>query len=141
MRRKREEEAESGVNGDAISVKEDTFQPPGFIPVDQLKAKWAEDEAKKRISEEPTVSSTISATVEPLNARLLSDKLELEPISGPKKRGLLSKLNKFTNSVNGEVRSLDSRISGEGDEVQERKGAHTGYRNWGLAEELEPSPA
>ena len=141
-RRKREEEAESEVNnGDVVSVKEESFQPPGFIPVDQLKAKWAENEAKKRISEEPTVSSTITATIEPLNARLLSDKLELEPISGPKKRGLLSKLNKLTGAGNGEVRSLDSRISGEGDEIQERKGAHTGYRNWGLAEELEPSPA
>ena len=136
-RRKREEEMESGAsNGDAVK---EVFQPPGFIPVDQLRAKWAEDEAKKRDTQEDDVDNiaTINtiATVEPLNARKLSEKLELEPIAGPKKRGLLSKLNKLAANINGDVHSLSVETS------EERKGAHTGYRNWGLAEELEPSPA
>ena len=65
----------------------------------------------------------------------LSGRLELEPLAGGrKKRGLLSQLNRLTGSAGAaEVRSLDSGGS--------RTGPHTGYRNWGLAEELEPSPA
>ena len=70
----------------------------------------------------------------------LSGRLELEPLAGGrKKRGLLSQLNRLTGSAGAaEVRSLDS---GGGGGADTRTGSHTGYRNWGLAEELEPSPA
>ena len=70
----------------------------------------------------------------------LSGRLELEPLAGGrKKRGLLSQLNRLTGSAGAaEVRSLDS---GGGGGPDTRTGPHTGYRNWGLAEELEPSPA
>ena len=69
----------------------------------------------------------------------LSGRLELEPLAGGrKKRGLLSQLNRLTGSAGAaEVRSLDSGVGGP----DTRTGPHTGYRNWGLAEELEPSPA
>ena len=85
------------------------------------------------------VSASPALSLEPLNVRSLSEKLELEPVSGPKKKGLLSKLNRQAGQGCSEVRSLDSRISGESE--GERRGAHTGFRNWGLAEELEPTAA
>ena len=115
-RGKTEDNNESVGNGNAT---QDKFDPPGFVPVEQLRAKWdASHDASSDISEtkheEPTVTnSTISSdTVETLSAKKLVEKLELEPLSGPKKKGLLSKLNKFTNGGH-EVRSIDSRLSGK----------------------------
>ena len=146
-RRKEEEEAEAQGNGDTDKEASDgTFNPPGFIPVDQLRTQWAEDGAKKAgngdIShhQDPGVPGLAG---EPLSARRLTERLELEPMAGPpKKRGLLSKLNKLAGAGATEVRSLDSRISGESEAGGDtRTGAHTGYRNWGLAEELEPTAA
>ena len=69
----------------------------------------------------------------------MSGRLELEPLAGGrKKRGLLSQLNRLAGGAGAaEVRSLDS--GGGGPDT--RTGPHTGFRNWGLAEELEPSPA
>ena len=149
-RRKREEEADGLGNGDlnhsAKEESDEAFNPPGFIPVDQLRSKWAEDEAKKAgngdISHQNHDQGVSGLDPEPLSARRLTERLELEPISGPpKKRGLLSKLNKLAGAGGSEVRSLDSRISGDSEAGDKRTGAHTGYRNWGLAEELEPTAA
>ena len=144
-RRKREEEEADGLgNGDLNHTvnehSDESFNPPGFIPVDQLRSKWAADDAKKAGNGE-TIQSGLDQ--EPLSAQRLTERLELEPISGPpKKRGLLSKLNKLAGAGGGtEVRSLDSRISGDSEVGDKRTGAHTGYRNWGLAEELEPTAA
>ena len=138
-RKKEEEEMES--NGHTDNHEEDN-NPPGFIPVDQLKVKWANSESDKvdvSSHNQDLHNATSAADDEPLSARKLVNKLELEPIHGPKKRGLLSKLNKFANK--NDVRSLESGVSSDtGDQVS-RTGAHTGYRNWGLAEDLEPSVA
>ena len=142
-RRKREEESENCNNEEDDSA----CNPPGFVPVEQLRAKWSENEeeqSKAEVHQNSSILNSLTPTPQPpeeLSARKLTDKLELEPLSGPKKKGLLSKLNRFTGNghMGSEVRSLDSRISG--DSEGERKGAHTGYRNWGLAEDLEPSPA
>ena len=143
-RRKREEEEAGLVNGDLNHTvneqSDESFNPPGFIPVDQLRSKWAADDAKKAGNGD-IIQPGLDP--EPLSAQRLTERLELEPISGPpKKRGLLSKLNKLAGAGGGtEVRSLDSRISGESEAGDKRTGAHTGYRNWGLAEELEPTAA
>jgi hypothetical protein len=66
-------------------------------------------------------------------------RLELEPVAGPKKRGLLSSLHRA-----GRVVELRSVAEGGGvirrvprPAVEEREGAHTGIRDWGLAEELQ----
>lgn len=148
-RRKKEEE-EVQQNGGAGSQSE-AFDPPGFVPVETLRSKWASQEKDSSMVVNVSRDSELSSSPEPLvpgvppppvqlSARDLRDKLELEPVSGPKKRGLLSK---FSRKEGSEVRSLDSRISGDSRESEEdpgqRKGAHTGYRNWGLAEELQPS--
>lgn len=151
--RRRREEEEAGVlgNGDldhtvsGSEQSEEAFNPPGFIPVDQLRSKWAADDAKKAANGDishPHDQGVPGLDPEPLSARRLTERLELEPISGPpKKRGLLSKLNKMAGAGGSEVRSLDSRISGDSEAGDKRTGAHTGYRNWGLAEELEPTAA
>lgn len=129
-RRRREEEAE-GTEGTDGGPGKEVFSPPGFVPVESLRAKWAEEEVEEVAAVSPVLSP------QPLSAsKLMNGKLELEPVSGPKKKGLLSKLRPGGGS---DVRSLDSRISGE--EEGERRGAHTGFRNWGLAEELEPTAA
>ena len=144
-RRKREEETDGEVvtapNGAPGS---ETFDPPGFVPVETLRARWAAEDNKEssldvNIGDTDLVSASPALSLEPLNVRSLSEKLELEPVSGPKKKGLLSKLNRQSGQGCSEVRSLDSRISA--DSEGERKGAHTGFRNWGLAEELEPTAA
>ena len=166
-RRKKEEETDGGDGGGGgggggVSVPNggpgsELFDPPGFVPVETLRARWAAEdhtesspEVNSGDSEQVSgqVSSQVSASpalsLEPLNVRSLGGRLELElePISGPKKKGLLSKLNKLNGGQNcSEVRSLDSRISGDPESEGERRGAHTGYRNWGLAEELEPTAA
>ena len=85
-RRKNEENNESVGNG---SVNQDKFDPPGFVPVEQLRAKWdASSDISETKQEEPNVTnSTISSdTVETLSAKKLVEKLELEPLSGPKKK-------------------------------------------------------
>ena len=135
-RRKKEEE-ESQKNGGP----DDSCDPPGFVPVSALRAKWAGQDGDSsllvNVSEEsqPPPCDTDHHPAQ-LSARDLRARLDLEPVQGPKKRGLLSKFNRQQPS---EVRSLDSRISGESGGEEERRGAHTGYRNWGLAEELQPS--
>ncbi|XP_023338456.1 uncharacterized protein LOC111709091 [Eurytemora carolleeae] len=58
-------------------------------------------------------------------------KLELEPIHRPKKRSLLSKLQK-TNTEIKSIKSIDSQISQAWSTAEDRGG----IRNWGLAEEL-----
>ena len=148
-RKKEEDEQNNGVGG----AHQESFDPPGFVPVETLRAKWAGQEndssmivnvsGDSELSPSTTVAAPPSITSPApgqLSARDLRDRLELEPVHGPKKRGLLSKFNRGQPS---EVRSLDSRISGESREGEEtegaRRGAHTGYRNWGLAEELQPS--
>ena len=143
-RRKREEETDGG-GGDGVTVPNgsEMFDPPGFVPVETLRARWAAEDHKEssldvNIGDTELVSASPALSLEPLNVRSLSEKLELEPVSGPKKKGLLSKLPR-PGPVSSEVRSLDSRISAESE--GERKGAHTGFRNWGLAEELEPTAA
>ena len=150
-RRKKEEETDGGGGGDGVTVPNgrpgsEMFDPPGFVPVETLRARWAAEDHKEssldvNIGDSELVSASPALSLEPLNVRSLSEKLELEPVSGPKKKGLLSKLNRQAGQGCSEVRSLDSRISADADSEAERKGAHTGYRNWGLAEELEPTAA
>ena len=150
-RRKREEETDAGDGGGGGGVSvpnggSEMFDPPGFVPVEALRARWAAEDQKEssldvNIGDSELVSASPALSLEPLNVRSLSGRLELElePVSGPKKKGLLSKLNRQAGQGCSEVRSLDSRISGESE--GERRGAHTGFRNWGLAEELEPTAA
>ena len=145
-RRKKEEE-ELQKNG-GVAEQQESFDPPGFVPVETLRAKWAGQDKDSSMVVNVSGDSELSPSPAPapaptsaqLSAKDLRDRLELEPVHGPKKRGLLSKFNRSQPS---EVRSLDSRISGESRESEdpggERRGAHTGYRNWGLAEELQPS--
>ena len=134
-RRLREEEAEGQTSTGGHGEE---FEPPGFVPVETLRAKWAEEE--KEEGDIHLVTSPVPS-IQPLSASNLVNgklelELELEPVSGPKKKGLLSKLRPGGGS---EVKSLDSRISEESE--GERRGPHTGFRNWGLAEELEPTAA
>ena len=57
-RRRREEEEGEGEGG---QEQEQVFSPPGFVPVDQLRAKWAEQER----AELPA----LPAAAEPLSVR------------------------------------------------------------------------
>ena len=91
--------------------------PPGFIPVAELRA---------RLETRPESTSLPSGTGPAL---LEAAALELEPLGGPRKRGLLARLSK------PELKGEPGKPGGE------RTGPASGYRNWGLAEELEPSPA
>ena len=141
-RRRMEEEVEGVEYGDTKTGSEESFNPPGFISLNLLLSKLAADDSRIDSHGVGSPDQTMSGlNIEPLSARKLTEKLELEPISGPpKKRGLLSKLNKLAGG-RGEVRSLDKTWNSEAMDGEQSTDAHKGYRNWGLAEELEPTAA
>ena len=104
-RRKKEEE-EIQKNGGVVETQE-SFAPPGFVPVETLRAKWAGQEKDSsmvvNVSGDSELSPSTTVPAPPsitspapgqLSARDLRDRLELEPVHGPKKRGLLSKFNR-----------------------------------------------
>jgi len=124
-------------------------EPPGFVPMDELRQRWTNQPDKVSMRVNVSADSLDTSSVQNESERVqnklnglheltqlrVSDlphngfsngKLELEPIHRPKKKSLLSKINKS----NTEISTIDNQVSKLNGE---RTSEGSGYSNWGLA--------